>query len=93
MGSNVPKEFYEAADQFISLANELSAKHGISRVSAVIMFAAARFNAHCVLALEPDARQNQDAAIYYMASQYRAMLKDNIAELLPAGTKSGPPTT
>jgi hypothetical protein len=77
MSDDVPQEFYDLADRFVLLANELVPEHGVSRVSAVIMFAASRFNAHCAHVLDADIDDNRDAAISYMVEQYREMLTDN----------------
>ena len=65
-------------DRFIDLANELTHDHATSRVSAIIMFAAARYNAHCLLALDPDALDNREAAVSHFVGHYRSMLEDNI---------------
>jgi hypothetical protein len=75
---DVPQEFYDLVDRFIDLANELTRDHATSRVSAIIMFAAARYNAHCLLSLDPDALDNREAAVSYFVGQYRSMLEDNI---------------
>jgi hypothetical protein len=75
---DVPPEFYDLVDRFFDLANELTHDHATSRVSAVIMFAAARYNAHCLLSLDPDALDNREAAVSYFVGQYRSMLEDNI---------------
>ena len=80
----VPREFYDLVDRFIALANELTGEHATSRVSAVIMYAAARYNAHCMLALDPKARENRAAAADYFLDQYRSMLDENIDSLLSA---------
>lgn len=79
---DVPPEFYGLVDRFIDLANELTREHGTSRVSAVIMFAAARYNAHCMLALDPDARENREAAVAYFVNQYGSMLEHNMDWLM-----------
>jgi hypothetical protein len=42
------------------------------------MFAAARYNAHTLLSLDPDAQQNREAAVSYFLEQYRSMLEENI---------------
>jgi len=78
----VPKEFYDLVDRFVGLANEVTSSHAISRVSSVIMYAAARYNAHCMLALDPDAVQNRQAATEYFVAQYRSMLEENIDALI-----------
>jgi hypothetical protein len=77
VADDVPPEFYDMVDRFIDLANELRRDYPTSRVSAVIMFAA-RHNAHCLLALDPDARDNREAAVSYFVEQYRPMLEQNI---------------
>jgi len=78
MPQKVPPEFYDAVDRFIALANELTGEHGTTRVSAVILFAAARYNAHCMLAQEPDVPANRASAVDYFVEQYRVMLEENI---------------
>ena len=88
MAKDVPREFYDLVDRFIDLANDLTHDHNTSRVSAVIMFAAARYNAHCMLALDPNARQNREAAVSYFIEQYRSMLEDNIDWLAQAQGKA-----
>lgn len=74
----VPQEFYDLVDRLIHLANELTRDNDTSRVSAVIMYAAARYNAHCMMTLDPKAARNRSAAVDYFVKQYRAMLDDNI---------------
>jgi hypothetical protein len=74
--------FYDLADRFIGLANEQTRDHPTSRVSSVIMYAAARYNAHCVLALDPEAAKNRAAATDYLVEQYRRMLENNMDELM-----------
>lgn len=82
MSEDVPKEFYDAVDRFIDLANQLSRSENVSRISSVIMYAAARYNAHCMLTLDPDAAKNLVAATDYFEKQYRAMLEENLGQLL-----------
>lgn len=81
MPKDVPREFYDAVDKFIALANALMKDHNVERVSAVILFAAARYNAHCMLATDPEANKNREAAVSYFVEQYREMLEDNIDRL------------
>ena len=81
MDSDLPPQFYDCVDQFIALANEMVPEHGIARVSAVIMFASARFNAHCARELDPDVQSNADDAVSYFADQYAKMFRDNLGRL------------
>ena len=78
----VPKEFFDLVDRFIGLSNELTTNHNTSRVSAVIMYAAARYNAHCMLAQDKDIRQIREVAVDYFVEQYRSMLEENVDGLL-----------
>ncbi len=78
----VPKKFYDLVDRFIGLANEVTSTQATSRVSSVIMYAAARYNAHCMFALDRDAIQNRQAATDYFVAQYRSMLDENIDALI-----------
>ena len=87
--AEVPQSFFDAADWFIHLANELAREQGVSRVSAVIMFAAARFNAHAMFVLDPEARKNLDAAMEYFVGEYRKMLRDNVGEIGAKERKAG----
>ncbi|MFC5457870.1 DUF3144 domain-containing protein [Prosthecobacter fluviatilis] len=80
----VSPEFFQLVDRFIGLANELTKDHATSRVSSVILYAAARYNAHCMCALDPEAEQNRTSAADYFVGQYRIMLDENIDELLRA---------
>ena len=81
MDDDLPPEFYDCVDRIIGVANELVPEHGVSRVSAIMMFAAARFNAHCARALDPDADENRDRIVEYFTDQYAKMFRDNFARL------------
>ncbi|HLW67179.1 MAG TPA: DUF3144 domain-containing protein [Gemmataceae bacterium] len=78
MANEVPPEFYDMVDRFIHLANDMTGDHATSRISAVIMFAAARYNAHCLLAQDAEAEENREKAVEYFVEQYRTMLENNI---------------
>jgi hypothetical protein len=82
VADDVPPEFYDLVDRFIGVANELTCDHNTSRVSAVMMYAAARYNAHCLLALDPDAHQSRAAAVDHFVHQYRSMLEENLDWLM-----------
>lgn len=82
MADELPPEFYDLADRFIELANELTRIQGTQRISAVMLFAAARFNAHCLFAVDSEAVKNREQAVSYFVGQYRSMLEDNVEEFL-----------
>lgn len=72
--------FHEVADEFVNLANELSDDWAQPMLSAAILYAAARYNAHHFLDSDGDPA-NQEAALDYYADQYRRMLKENLSEM------------
>ena len=86
MNSNeteVPQEFYDVVDRFINLANELGKEWPRSRISATLMFAAARYNVFNWLHREVDLEQTLDEAVTYYGDQYEEMFRENVKELTP----------
>lgn len=80
---DVPPEFFDAVNKFIDLANKLSRKWPTSRVSSVIMYAAARYNAFNFVSLDPDPGKNSQQATEFCCEQYKAMLIENMDYLMP----------
>ena len=74
------EEFFDVADRFIELANELVREWGTPRVSAALLFAATRFNAHNFFSTDGEERNRKRAVKYYCA-QYRKMLLENMDTL------------
>lgn len=72
-------DFHEVADEFINLANELSEDWAQPFLSAVIMYAAARYNTFFFFEVD-GVEDNQDTAIDYYTEQYRQMMKECMAE-------------
>jgi len=83
---NVPQEFYDVVDRFITLANEIGKEWPRSRVSATLMFAAARYNVFNWLNRDVDLEQNLEEAVAYYREQYGEMFRDNVEELTPVYT-------
>jgi hypothetical protein len=83
----VMNEFYQLVDEFIHLANNLGDKHDTTRISSVMMFAAARYNAFNFFVTDGE-RQNEQTAIDYYAEQYKLMLQDNFNETRNAYLRS-----
>lgn len=75
-------DFHEVADEFINLANELSEDWALPFLSAVVMYAAARYNAFFFLETDGET-ENQSVAIDYYCEQYRKMLQECLKELSP----------
>jgi hypothetical protein len=81
-GSKIMQEsdFHEVADEFINLANELSEDWAMPFLSAVFMYAAARYNVHFFYDTDGD-KANVTNAIDYYCEQYRKMLLECMNEL------------
>lgn len=72
---------FELADQFIALANKLSAQEqDVGRVGSAMRFAAARFNAFEASVKSADLAAEKDSAIEWFSGDYREMLNDNIED-------------
>ena len=74
------EEFFSAADAFIKVANDLTEDFEPQRVSAVMLFAATRYNAFTFYSTDGKP-ENRARAVEYMCEQYRKMLNDNLDEL------------
>ena len=85
------EQFYQRADEFIALANELSdASNGdeefansAAKVSASLMYANARFNiwlTACGYNKAEDLKANKEQILNYFLEQYKLMLEDNFEE-------------
>ena len=87
------KEFYELADAHIALCNTHMGKVKPAKVSAAMLFAAARFNAFVIYASSENKAQfllEKEAAIGYFLQEYEKYLSENVDEHLsryedPAG--------
>ena len=79
------KEFYELADAHIALANTRMGKVKPAKVSATLLFAAARFNAFVISASAENKAQmllDKESAIAYFMQEYEKNLRENIDEHL-----------
>lgn len=72
-------EFFELADRFIELANQANQDWPVSRVSAAILYAAARYNAFNFFSSD-GAEENEAKAIDYYCEEYRTMLEEHFRE-------------
>ena len=85
MKSDTDKEFFERADDYITLANEQAANASRGKVSASMMFATARFNAW-VSASGTESGEElaevKEEAIEYFVAEYRKMLEENLGEYI-----------
>ena len=79
-GEEISPEFWENVDKFVALANELSHTFPIARVSASLLYAAARYNAFNAIVSDKEIGENREKAIDYFCEQYRKMLAENLDE-------------
>lgn len=79
----IPEDFQDAADRFVTLANELAEDRNPDWVRAVLMFAAARYNAFAWINREENLQQTEDQALAYYRTEYETMLRENLKELGP----------
>jgi uncharacterized protein YeeX (DUF496 family) len=82
---NMDKDFFKRTDAFIQLANQLTQEQDLGKVSASLLYAAARFNAFIVASSAADkaeADRNKVQAIDYFTNQYRAMLLANMDDYI-----------
>jgi len=79
----LPAEFLDAADRFVTLANELGADRSNDWVRAVMMYATARYTAFAWLTRTEASQPSAGAAADYYAGEYRTMFVENLKELGP----------
>ena len=89
----LPDEFLEAADRFVTLANEMGEQYSADWVRAVMMYAAARYTAFNWLTSDEHKGQSQDVAAAYFRNEYETMFRENLKEIEPVyrGGMTGKP--
>jgi hypothetical protein len=85
---DLPDEFLEAADKFVSLANGLSEDVSRDWVRAVMMYATARYNAFTWLTSDEHPGQTVDEAAAYFRGEYETMFRENVKEIEPVYRKA-----
>lgn len=81
MSDHVGPEFWERADAVIHLANDQCEAAPRSKVSASLLYAAARFNSFIVASSAAnldELRQDKNEAVKYFTEQYQKMLIENL---------------
>jgi len=74
------------ADKFIELANEFSKTESKERVSAAIMFAAARYNAFEASSKSNDLKKDKNDALHWFSREYKRMLDANMDDIIDQHT-------
>ena len=77
-------QFFEVVDRFIGQANEFGQRFPQSRISAAILFAAARFNAFQWVHRSQLLQQTPDEAALAFRAEYEKMFRDNVENLMGA---------
>jgi hypothetical protein len=83
-GAQAPdQQFWDLVDTLINTANAQCDHASRTKVSAAMLFSAARFNTFVAAAAARDAADlttRRDEIVDYLARQYTAMLRDNLDE-------------
>ncbi len=77
--------FWDRADSFIDLANSYCEKGEMGKVSASLLYAAARFNASvvaCCAKSVDELKGDKKEAIKYFSGQYKKMLEENLEDYI-----------
>lgn len=88
------QQFWDIADALIRTANEQCDHASRTKVSAAMLFAAARFNTFVVAAAASsgaDLAARRDEIVRYLTDQYTAMLRDNLTEYAQNFARYVPP--
>jgi hypothetical protein len=75
-------EFFEIADQYINLANELAKSEGSANTGTALRYAAARYNTFEASLSTDDLAGEQDKMIDMLCNDFRDMLKVNMKDYI-----------
>lgn len=75
-------QFFEMVDRFLGEANAFGQRLPPSRVSAALLFAAARFNAFNWINRGERLEQTLDEGIALFGIEYEKMFRDNVQQLM-----------
>lgn len=84
MNTQIPEDaraFFDLANRFVALANDLSEEHGKPRVAAALLWAASRYGAFAWAMSGAPGRQTPEEALDLFGAQYRKMMEDNLARM------------
>ena len=74
--------FFEIADQYINLANELAKTEGSANTGTALRYAAARYNTFEASLSTDDLSKDQDKMIDMLCDDFREMLKVNMKDYI-----------
>lgn len=81
--SDNDQQFWDLAEQFIEMANQSLENADPGKISAAMLYAAARFNAFVVASSSLDRKEfieDADDSMDYLSKQFRHMLGDNLRD-------------
>jgi hypothetical protein len=76
------KAFFDLANRFVALANDVAEEHGRPRTAAAMLWAASRYGAFAWAMSGAPGKQPPEEALDLFAAQYRKMMEDNLERLL-----------
>ena len=85
-------EFHAFVDTIIEAANSLPSSLPSSRISSVLLYAAARYNVFNYVRAG-ESLEHQDEAVGYFLGQYRLMLEEHFADAAFIGESQHAPTS
>lgn len=83
-------EFFEIADQYINLANELAQSEGSANTGTALRYAAARYNTFEASLSTDDLAKDQDKMIDMLCDDFREMLKVNMKDYIERMRQEAP---
>jgi hypothetical protein len=78
MNPETEKQFFDLSNSFVKLANEHASAISPAKVSAAMMYAAARFNTYALASAKPEIDEVE--ALKQLVTQYEDMCRENIAD-------------
>jgi len=74
--------FFTCTNTYLDIANTQAKTQGLKRVSAALMYATTRYNAHAYLGYETNVDSTRAEFLDYMTQLYRNMLEQNLDNLV-----------
>ena len=75
-------EFFQIADKYINLANDIAKTEGTANTGTALRYAAARYNAFEASLSTPDLAGESDKLIDMLCDDFREMLKANMDDYI-----------
>ena len=75
-------EFFEIADKYINLANDIAKTEGTANTGTALRYAAARYNTFEASLSTPDLAGERDKLIDLLCDDFREMLKANFDDYI-----------